>query len=249
MGKQDEAFETLKQAVRDEPTLEPAGVTMSRLFRQKGNAQKAEEWLDYAMKQEPSNARVRIVRAGWLLDQGRAVAAKPEAEQAVKLDPASHEARRLQALIAWHLRDLSAAETILESLHREAPTDLAAADLLALCLVDQDDASKRSRGLKMAEADARQSPLSAEVLATLGWAHYRAGHLDQADRLLRSAVQGVRTTPDVAYYLARVLNDRGQIDDARKVLQSATGLPGAFAHREDANALLKSLPEGQPPNH
>ena len=83
----------------------------------------------------------------------------------------------------------------------------------------------------------------------MGWAYYRAGHLDQADRLLLAAVQGVRTTPDIAYYLARFLNDKGQTDDARKLLQSATGTPGAFAHREDANALLKSLPQKPPPSH
>jgi hypothetical protein len=80
----------------------------------------------------------------------------------------------------------------------------------------------------------------------LGWAYYRTGHLDQADRLLRAAVQGVRTTPDIAYYLARVLNDKGQTDDARKLLQSATGMTGAFAHREDANALLNSLRQKPP---
>jgi thioredoxin-like negative regulator of GroEL len=93
----------------------------------------------------------------------------------------------------------------------------------------------------LAEADAQQSPRSHEAAATLGWAHYRSGHLDQAHKLLRAAVQGVRTTPDIAYYLARVLVDTGQTDDARKLLQSVTGLPGAFAHREDARALLKSM--------
>jgi hypothetical protein len=48
-------------------------------------------------------------------------------------------------------------------------------------------------------------------------------------------------TPDIAYFLARVWVDTGRTDDARKLLQSATSLPGAFAHREDAQALLKSL--------
>ena len=70
---------------------------------------------------------------------------------------------------------------------------------------------------------------------------YRAGQVDRAEQALRQAVSGVRTTPDIAYYLARVLADKGHNDDARKLLQSATGLPGAFAHRKDADALLKSL--------
>src|SRR5262249_4438466 len=101
----------------------------------------------------------------------------------------------------------------------------------------------RTRGLQLAEIDARQSPRSPEALSTLGWALYRSGRLDQAEQALRQAVTGVRTTPDVAYYLARVLLDKGRKDDARKILQAATGLPGAFAHRKDADALLKSLPQ------
>jgi len=241
LDKPGDAFTALKQAVQDTPSLEPAGVTMGRLHSQKGNTKAAEEWFDYALKLEPSSARVRLARAAWLLDQGRAAAARPEIDEAVKLDPASREARRLQALIAWHLRDLAAAESILETLHREAPADLAVADLLALCLVEQDDAAKKSRGLQLAEVDARQSPRSQEAQATLGWALYRSSHLDEAEKMLRAAVQGVRTTPDVAYFLARVLADKGQTDDARKLLQSATGLAGAFAHREDAGNLLKSL--------
>ncbi len=243
LDKQEEAFETLKQAVQDTPALEPAAVTMGRLMTQKGNARKAEEWFDHALKLEPSSVRVRAARASWLLDQGRAQAARAEIEEAVKLDPAAREARRLQGLVAWHLRDLAAAETILDPLYREAPTELATADLLALCLVDQDDAVKRARGLQLAEANARQSPRSHQAIATLGWAHYRSGHLDQAEKLLRAAVQGVSVSPDIAYYLARVLADKGQSADARKLLQSASALTGAFAHRDVAIALLKSLPQ------
>jgi tetratricopeptide (TPR) repeat protein len=241
LGRPEEAFSALERAVKDAPTLEPAAVTMARLWAQRGDQKKAEEWFDRARDLEPTSARVRIARAAWLFDQGRVEAARPVIDEALKLDPTSRDARRIQGLIAWHLRDLAAAERILESLHRDAPTDLAAADLLSLCLVEQDDAAKRSRGLQLAEADARQSPGLHEALATLGWAHYRSGHLDEAERLLRAAVQGVRTSPDIAYFLARVLADKGRTDDARNLLRSANNLPGAFAHRADARTLLESL--------
>jgi tetratricopeptide (TPR) repeat protein len=241
MGRSDEAFAELQRAVKDTPALEPAAVSMARLESQRGDQKKAEQWFDRAQAVEPAGARVRIARAGWLLDLGRASAARPVIEEALKLDQSSSDARRLQGRIAWHLRDLAAAERILEPLHRDAPADLVAADLLALCLVEQDDAAKRTRGLELAEANIRQSPGSHEAMATLGWAHYRSGHLDQAERMLRASVQGVRTSPDVAYFLARVLADRGRTDDARNLVRSTTNLPGAFAHREDAQMLLKSL--------
>ena len=134
-----------------------------------------------------------------------------------------------------------AAEKILEPLHRDSPADSLVANLLALTLIEQDDAAKQSRGMQLAEVNALQFPRSAEVVATLGWALYRAGKLDQAEQKLHAAITGGRTTADIAYFLARVMADKGQADNARKVLQDATSAKGSFAHRDDANALLKKL--------
>jgi Flp pilus assembly protein TadD len=231
----------LTQAVKDNPALEPAAVSMALLATQKGDLKIAEEWFDYGQKVEPKSARVHHARASWLLEHGRAAAARPEIEAALKLEPGSKVSEGLRGLIAWHLRDLAAAEQIFEPLHRDAPADAAFANWLALSLVEQDDPAKRKRGLELAEVNALQFPRSHEVLATLGWALYRAGRPDQAEEKLRAAVSGVRTTPDIAYYLARVLADKGQNEGARQVLESATKLPGAFAHRDVASSLLKSL--------
>ncbi len=225
LGKSNDAFAAFTQAIKDEPALEPAGVSMALLQSRKGDFKKAEEWFDYARKYEPKSARVRIDHAKWLLDQGRASDARAEIDEASNLDPTSKEAQKIQALIAWHLRNLAAAEAILEPLHRDAPADFAVANLLALALIEQDDATKQSRGLQLADVNALQSPRSAEAVATLGWALYRAGKLDLAEQKLRAAVTGGRTTADIAYFLARVLVDKTQTDDARKLLQSATNLP------------------------
>ena len=50
LGKTDDAFAALTQAVKDEPALEPAAVSMALLQSQKGDRKKAEEWFDYARK-------------------------------------------------------------------------------------------------------------------------------------------------------------------------------------------------------
>jgi tetratricopeptide (TPR) repeat protein len=241
LNKADQAYEALTQAAKDNPAQEPPAVSMGWLYSQKGDSKKAEEWFDSALKDDPESARVRVAHAAWLLDQGRAAEARPEIEKAVKLDPKLNEAQRIRAYIAWHLHDLPAAEQILEPLHRDAPGDSSVANLLALALLDQDDAAKRARGQKLAEVNALQFPRSHEALATLGWAHYRGGRLDQAEQKLRAAVQGVRTTPDIAYFLARVLADKGSSEVAKGLLLSALKSPGAFAHRSDAETLLKTL--------
>jgi Flp pilus assembly protein TadD len=241
VGKTDDAFAASTQAVKDEPTLEPAGVFMALLESQKGDLKKAEDWFEFARKAEPRSARVRLSHGAWLLDHGRTAEARTKVDEALKLNPGLKEAQRIQALVAWHSRDLAKAEAILDPLHRDAPADSVVANLLALALIEQDDATKQSRGLQLAEVNAMQFPRSPEVAATLGWALYRAGRLDQSEQKLRAAVTGGRTTADIAYFFARLLADKGQTEDARKLLQSALGLTGAFAHRDDATALLKKL--------
>ena len=89
--------------------------------------------------------------------------------------------------------------------------------------------------------NALQFPRLPQAATTLGWALYRAGRLDEAEKKLLAGVAGVQFTPDVGYFLARVFAEKGRTDDARGLLQKATKLPGAFAHREDAEALLKTL--------
>ena len=242
LGKTEDAFAAFKQAVQDTPALEPAAITMGRLFSQMGDLKKAQEWFDHALELEPTSVRVRNARAGWLFDQGRAKDASKEADEALKLDPKSLEARRLKGFIAWHLRDLAGAETFIEPLHRDTPNDAGSANLLALALVEQDDPVKRARGLQLAEANARQYPRSHEFLATLGWAQYRTGHLDQAEPMLRAAVQGVRIKPGCRLLPGLRPGRQGAYRRRPfKLLKSATNLPGAFAHRDDAQTLLKSL--------
>jgi Flp pilus assembly protein TadD len=241
LGKPEDAYAALTQGVKDTPALEPAAVSMGLLYTRAGDFKKGEDWLDRALTLEPNSGRVHAARAFWLLERGRAAPARAEIDEAVKLDPTSNENKKLQALIGWHGRDLTGAEAILEPLHRDLPADAAVANLLALTLVEQDDAAKRARGTQLAEVNAVQFPRSHEVLATLGWALYRSGQLDKAEEKLNAAVNGVRTSPDIAYFFSRVIADKGRKEDARKLLETATNVPGAFAHRDDAAAFLKTL--------
>ena len=143
-------------------------------------------------------------------------------------------------MIAWYLRDLAGAEKLLEPLHRDAPGDPVSANLLALALIEQEDAAKQSRGLQLAEVNAIQFPRSHDATTTLGWALYRAGRVDEAEQKLRSAIAG-GMTPDVAYFLARVLADKGKTDDARGLLQRATSRPRCVRPSRRRGALLKTL--------
>lgn len=243
LGQRDEAFKELTQAYKDDPSLDLPGVTMAVLSAQKGDTKKAAEWYEQAQKIEPKNVKVKLAYARWLVDQGKPEDAAGVVDQAAKLAPESKEPDKLKALIAWHLRDLPTAEKLLDPLNRESPADAGIANLLALALVEQDDSAKRARGLQIAEVNARQYPQAPDIQATLGRAYYRAGMLDEAERALNTAVtsNNGQVTGDTAFFLSRLIADRGRVDDARRFLGSIVNLPGAFAYRKDAKELLAKL--------
>jgi tetratricopeptide (TPR) repeat protein len=248
LGKTEDAFKELTQSAKDDPKLGPAAVPMALLFVQAGNDAKAEEWFVYAAKVEPKSAVVRLTQARWRLDKGQAIEARSLVEEAAKLDPKSKEVEPLRGLVAWQLRELAAAERIFEALHRDAPAEAGFGSLLTLALVEQDDPQKRSRGLQLAEDNARKFPRALDVLASLARAQARSGRRDEAERLLLAAIAGAggQTTPTIAYFLAQILAEKGLTDDARTLLTQATASPIAFAYQADAKKLLASLPEKDP---
>src|SRR5262249_54002212 len=183
----DEALQALREAARLDSNLEPAAVSMSRLYGLKADQAQSERWLDVAIKEEPRNPKAHLARAGWLLERNRAAEARPHADALARLTPASADLKRLRGLIARHLRNADEAEAQFQALLQEAPADASARDQLAQVLADQTDPAKLQRARELAEANARLLPNDAGALATLGWVQFRLGQVEQAEQSLRQA--------------------------------------------------------------
>ena len=240
LGKPDEAFRQLQQAATDDPKLEPAGVSMGLLYGQKGDAAKAAEWFGYARKADPKSVAARLGYARWLLDQGRPDEARPVADEAA-CHRAGLEGRRAAPraprLASPRLRGGRAGVRGAAPRRAGRRPDRRPP---GACPGRAGRPRQEGGALQLALANARQAPKSAESLATLGRAHYRLGHLDEAERCSAPRPPAARPA-DTAYFLARVLADRGRKDEARGILQKVTALPGSFAYRAERRALLASL--------
>jgi Tfp pilus assembly protein PilF len=245
-GKRGKSFDELQAAAKADPSLDPAGLAMARLCAEANDAKKAREWLDYAVKAAPDDARVHEGYAAWLLDQGRPDEAKARADAALKLAPDSVDIRTLCGQLAWALKDYAGAEAIFQALHAEAPASFAVSNAWALALAEQDDEAKRRKARQLAEMNARLNPNSAEAQSTLGWVAYRQGRIDDAERLLRSALATGAATSDSAYFLARVEADRGRPDEVKALLKLALDAPGRFTFRKEAGKWLDELSRDKP---
>lgn len=243
----DEAYTELQQACNDDARLEPAAVSMGRLFSYKGDMKKARQWMSHAVEAAPNDLRSRVGYALWLTEQGHYDEANNQANSAARLAPESTDVQRLQGTIARLRKDYVTAEKHLEAVYRQFPADGQACNLLALVLAEQGDEAKSKRALQLATVNARQFPDSQEAVATLGWVYFKAGRAEDAEKALSVAALGRKVSSDVAYMCASVLMTRGRADDARRLLSSALEAPGIFLYRQEADAALKGLGFPQTP--
>jgi tetratricopeptide (TPR) repeat protein len=84
------------------------------------------------------------------------------------------------------------------------------------------------------------------ALTTLAWIYYRLGRREDAEKLFARVTQSNTLPTDGAYYLARVLADRGDADKARSILEQVLAGEPFFATRADAVDLLEKLKSTPP---
>ena len=242
LGKPDEAFIELKTAHDVDPASDLPELRMAAL-----DTANTEAWLKKAVANHSKSADAARTYAGWLLDAGRIDEAQKYLDLAVKLDPKkSRETRAVQGIMARYRKNPAEAEKVFESLNREYPNYPLAAWNLALALAESGDKEKQRRAVEVAEAEVRRNQKLAEGYAVLGWAYYKAGRLDDAEKALAPLVQVGVPSRDAAYFLARVLADKGRFEDALKALKAAESAKGGYVYRDEARALLAAVEKKVP---
>ena len=241
LEKPDEALVKLRAAAEVDKNALPAEVLLAQLHQQAGLTEKAAALIGEAIEANPEDFNTRLTAAQWAMSAQRLDEATRHADAAVNLDPDSMEAKLLRGTVALFSGDYQTAESDLEAVHLHSPASFAAGNNLALALCEQNDELKKQRALEYAQVNGRQYPKQKEALSTLGWVLYKAGQLDNAERVLREAAAGAGASGDTAYYLARVLIDRGQSGEAKPLLAAALKTKLSFLYKQDAQNLLEKL--------
>jgi Tfp pilus assembly protein PilF len=241
------ALEKFRQAAKADPrgTL-TAEAALALCYERHGDHAQAVKWMAQAVKAAREDLRTRLTAAQWALDTEQVAEARNSAEEALRIDPKSTDARLLRGAVALFQKDYAEAEKQYEAAHLQSPASFVASNNLAAALCEQNDESKKRRALAWAESNFQQNPRSREAAATLGRVLYQVGQLNRAEESLRLATQGGNATSDTAYYLARVLLDRGRKDEAKIWLDAAVKAKGPFAMRPEATELLGKLKSGPP---
>ena len=246
-GKRDEAYKTLQAAAKAEPGLLSADIVMGRLYEDAGDAKEAAASMSQAVKVGPKELNTILAAAEWALRNNMMDVARSRAAAALKVESSSLEAQLLSGRVALLGAEFKAAEQVFAAAHLQSPANFQAANLLALALIEQDDDAKRRRALEFAELSSNLNPGSSEAAETLGWVYFRLGRTNDADRVLGTAMNTGTLSADGAYYTARLFEQVGRPEDARRLLEKSVQTKQPFAHRREAQSLLTELSPGKKP--
>lgn len=246
LKKFDEAHKELALAAEANPESFSADITMASLYANDDDMETAQKWLASAIKDKPNDLRTRLSVSQILYRAKAFEEALPHAKAALDIDPTSLEAKLMCGLIARQMGQLAEAEQYFQDAHIQSPGNFAAANQLALALIDQDDRSKQQRALELAQLNERQyaqhRQFGAECAATLGWVCFKTDRLDIAEKALAAvSARGGQVGPDALYYMAHIASRKGHNDEARALLQQALATKTPFAHDNDAEKLLSRL--------
>ncbi|HWB01179.1 MAG TPA: CDC27 family protein [Pirellulales bacterium] len=247
------ARDHFEKAYEFDSSIEYPLVSLGLLAAQQSDEDKkptAEEYFKEAIdaaeggkvKDNKAKAAIEAQVSQWMLLNGKTEDAAKHALAAVNADPESDAFKRLSGLVALYQGNYSEAERLFADMYNRNPADFFASNNLALALIEAkgtDEKAKHDRAVSIAEVNARANPRSVEAAATLGWIYYKMGRSAEAEQALRAAISVGQASSDTAYYLANVLIQQNRFDEAIKVLQQAIGVNGPFAHRKDAEDLLK----------
>jgi tetratricopeptide (TPR) repeat protein len=218
---------------------------MARLYDEAKKRDTAKKLIEAAIKEAPKDPAVLLAAAQWYLGQGDTETAKAKADEAIKLEPKSIDAKIVRGAVARMARDYKTAEQLFGEAHTQSPGNFPAGNSLALVLIESDSKEARQRALEMAEVNValhqKNSPQQVNALTTLAWVYYKLGRREDAEQILAQITQNNLLTTDGAYYVSRLLSDRGDTQRAQKILEEVLANDQMFPTRRDAEDLLAKL--------
>jgi len=164
--------------------------------------------------------RIEILRAeAQMLREGRdALAALAVLDAALKRYPDHSDLLYDHALVAEGVGQFELAEQGLRRLIALKPQHAHAYNALGYTLADR--LNRPLEAIVLLEKALELSPGDGFILDSMGWAHFKAGHLDEAIRWLRKAY-AVMQDPEVAGHLGEALWAKGLHAEARDVWKDA----------------------------
>ena len=209
----------------------PAQARMAELLFDNQRGEEAAERLAKARQLQPDYAiQLYLIESEALVKQQRHDAAWQLIEQALEQFPEDLNLLYTRAMLAEKRDDLAQLERDLRFIIEREPDNSMALNALGYTLADRTE--RYAEAKELIEQALRLNPDDPAIIDSLGWVNYRMGDLDEAEQLLRRALE-LYPDAEVAAHLGEVLWARGKQREARKVWAHAL-------KQQPDNAILRS---------
>ncbi|UVJ44792.1 tetratricopeptide repeat protein [Pseudomonas sp. LS1212] len=197
----------------------PAQLRQADILVANGRSAEASQRLSAAREIQPDYAiQLYLIESETLVNNNKQQQAWQVLEQALKQYPEDLNLLYTRAMLAEKRNDLAQMEKDLRTIIKREPDNAMALNALGYTLSDR--TTRYAEAKTLIEQAHKLNPEDPAVLDSLGWVNYRLGNLDEAERLLRQALERF---PDheVAAHLGEVLWANGKQREARKVWSKA----------------------------
>ncbi|MBD9457478.1 tetratricopeptide repeat protein [Pseudomonas sp. PDM05] len=193
----------------------PAQLRQADILMSNGRTDEAEKRLAAARDAEPDYAiQLYLIQAETLSANNQGERAWKLLQQALLQYPDDLNLLYTRAMQAEKRNDLAQMEKDLRLIIKRDPDNAMALNALGYTLSDRTTRYDEAKAL--IEQAHKLNPEDPAVLDSLGWVNYRLGNLDEAERLLRQALERF-PDQEVAAHLGEVLWANGKQREARQI--------------------------------
>jgi tetratricopeptide (TPR) repeat protein len=238
-NKNEQALEDFNRGLRVSQNSPCLHAGLGFLLTQMNRPEEAEDHLRKALKLMPENPQSYALLANLLAGKGDYTEAMSLLESAVKLAPGDYRVHLAVADVLYQSGKIKEAEQELRDSLRFEPKNPLALNNLGYFLIDQD--RDVNEAVEMIEEAVAADPQNAAYLDSYGWAQFKLGKLDVAEKYLLSSLKIKPEEPIVLEHLGDVYMKQNKLDMARQRWSQAV----ALARKDDQlKRLRQKLGEG-----
>jgi tetratricopeptide (TPR) repeat protein len=239
----NDAAETLLSGLALRPEDRSLRTSLGETYRRMGNLPEAERVFRELTRTDADYANGYMGLAMVLTEQKKYDQAEALLQKASQLSPRDIAPRLFLAQVLSHQQKYSEAEAAYRGVLKLAPDNPLALNNFGYALVER--GVKLEEALEMIQRAVDLAPANGGYLDSLGWAYFKMGKLEQAERYLNDAVNAGAQSPTIYEHLGEVYDKLNKPDESRAARQKALSL----AKDADQIARLKSKlnPDGKSP--
>jgi predicted Zn-dependent protease len=243
-GKRREALQAVQAARKTFPAQSEFLSLEAQTLTDLGRVDEAVTLLRTGLKGTAQDFNTYLTISSLYTQAGRGREAVEAARKALELAPEGQQQYMTAALLTLasaqeRAGDTKGSEASLRRVLEKEPENATALNNFGYFLVERNE--RLTEALEMIQRAVRAEPTNSSFLDSLGWAYFKLGKLDDAERQLKEAARLDPTSSTIHEHLGDVFQKQGKITEARAAWQKALSL----STEADETARIKAKLDGK----